>query len=58
MTIKKDGDKWLEDVRPTGRDGKRYSKSFDKKSEALAYEKYILAKIGRISQGINVTCQN
>lgn len=43
MTIKKDGDKWLVDVRPTGRKGKRYRKSFDKKAEALAYEKFILA---------------
>ncbi|PTC02600.1 integrase [Vibrio mediterranei] len=43
MTIKKDGDKWLVDVRPAGRAGKRFRKKFDKKAEALAYEKHILA---------------
>jgi site-specific recombinase XerD len=43
MTIKKDGDKWLVDVRPAGRTGRRFRKKFDKKSEALAYEKHILA---------------
>jgi site-specific recombinase XerD len=43
MTVKKDGDKWLVDVRPAGRSGKRYRRKFDKKAEALAYEKHILA---------------
>ncbi|WP_368502008.1 tyrosine-type recombinase/integrase [Photobacterium sp. 1_MG-2023] len=44
MSIKKDGDKWLVDIRPAGRDGKRFRRKFDKKSEAIAYEKHILAK--------------
>lgn len=43
MTIKKDNDKWLVDIRPAGRSGKRFRKKFDKKSEALAFEKHILA---------------
>ncbi|MGR5093749.1 phage integrase [Vibrio maritimus] len=43
MTIKKSLDKWLVDVRPAGRSGKRFRKKFDKKSEALAYEKHLLA---------------
>jgi len=43
MTIKKEGDKWLVDIRPAGRTGKRYRRKFDKKSEALAYEKHILS---------------
>ncbi|GAB6261816.1 phage integrase [Photobacterium sp. R1] len=44
MSIKKDGNKWLVDIRPAGRDGKRFRRKFDKKSEALAYEKHILAR--------------
>lgn len=43
MTIKKSGDKWEVDVRPAGRKGKRFRRKFDKKNEALAYEKHILA---------------
>jgi len=43
MTLKKDGEKWLVDVRPAGRSGKRFRRKFDKKAEALAYEKHILA---------------
>lgn len=43
MTVKKDGDKWLVDIRPAGRGGKRYRRKFEKKAEALAYEKHILA---------------
>jgi site-specific recombinase XerD len=43
MTVKKDGEKWLVDIRPAGRSGKRYRRKFDKKAEALAYEKHILA---------------
>ncbi|WP_299136778.1 tyrosine-type recombinase/integrase [uncultured Vibrio sp.] len=43
MSIKKDGDKWLVDLRPSGRSGKRFRRKFDKKSEALAYEKHILS---------------
>ncbi|KJY81203.1 phage integrase [Vibrio nigripulchritudo] len=43
MTIKKDGSKWLVDIRPSGRSGKRFRRKFDTKSEALAYEKHVLA---------------
>ncbi|MFL7036289.1 tyrosine-type recombinase/integrase [Vibrio lentus] len=43
MSIKKDGEKWLVDLRPSGRSGKRFRRKFDKKSEALAYEKHILS---------------
>ncbi|MGF1861098.1 phage integrase [Photobacterium profundum] len=43
MSIKKEDTKWLVDIRPSGRDGKRYRRKFEKKSEALAYEKHILA---------------
>ena len=43
MSIKKDNDKWLVDIRPAGKEGKRYRRKFDKKAEALAYEKHILA---------------
>ncbi|WED28133.1 tyrosine-type recombinase/integrase [Vibrio sp. DW001] len=43
MSIKKEGDKWRVDLRPSGRNGKRFRKLFDKKNEALAYEKHILA---------------
>ncbi|WP_456296834.1 tyrosine-type recombinase/integrase [Vibrio sp. AK197] len=43
MTIRKDGEKWVVDVRPAGRAGKRFRRKFDKKSEAVAYEKYIIA---------------
>lgn len=44
MTIKKDSSgKWLVDLRPSGRNGKRYRKQFTTKAEALAYEKHLLA---------------
>lgn len=43
MTIKKDDDKWHVDIRPAGRNGPRFRKKFDKKAEAIAYEKHILA---------------
>jgi len=43
MSLKKDGEKWAVDIRPAGRNGPRFRKKFDKKSEAVAYEKHILA---------------
>ncbi|MHC0522398.1 phage integrase [Vibrio harveyi] len=43
MSIKKQGDKYLVDVRPQGRDGKRYRRKFETKYEASQYEKHILA---------------
>ncbi|WP_159739235.1 phage integrase [Vibrio atypicus] len=43
MSIQKQGDKYLVDLRPQGRDGKRYRRKFDTKYEANQYEKHILA---------------
>jgi len=34
---------WLVDIRPSGRDGRRFRKQFPTRSEAIAYEKHILA---------------
>lgn len=44
MAIKKleDG-RYLVDIRPTGRNGKRIRKQFDKKAEAVAFERYTMA---------------
>jgi len=44
MTIRKNESGFLVDVRPDGRDGKRYRKKFETKAEALKYEKYILSQ--------------
>lgn len=44
MAIRKDGDKWLVDIRPNGVVGRRVRKKFDTKSEAIRFEKYLLAK--------------
>lgn len=43
MSIKKQGDKYLVDVRPQGRVGKRYRRKFETKYEASQYEKHVLA---------------
>ncbi len=43
--IKKQGDKWLCDVQPGGRYGRRYRKLFDTKASALAYERNLQAKV-------------
>ena len=41
MSVKKlDDGRYEVDVRPTGRNGKRIRKKFDKKSEAIAFEKH------------------
>ncbi|OAT23299.1 phage integrase [Buttiauxella gaviniae ATCC 51604] len=41
MTIKKlDDGRYEVDIRPTGRDGKRIRRKFEKKSEAVAFEKH------------------
>ncbi len=43
MAIKKlDDGRYEVDIRPTGRNGKRIRRKFDKKSEAVAFEKYTL----------------
>lgn len=44
MAIKKNGLKWLVDVYPNGRGGKRVRKVFDTKLEAQRFEKYVLSK--------------
>lgn len=41
MSIKKlDDGRYEVDIRPTGRNGKRIRRKFDKKSEAMAFEKH------------------
>lgn len=41
MTIKKlDDGRYEVDIRPAGRNGKRIRRKFDKKSEAIAFEKH------------------
>ncbi len=42
MTIRKDGNKWLVDLYPRGREGKRVRKKIDTKLEAQRFEKYLL----------------
>jgi len=42
MTIKKDGDKWLVDLYPHGRGGKRVRKKFDTRGEAARFEKFVI----------------
>lgn len=43
--IKKQADKWLVDVQPGGRGFKRYRKLFDKKIDAVQFERKIQAKV-------------
>ena len=42
MTVKKVESKWLVDLYPNGRGGKRVRKKFDTKLEAQRFEKYVL----------------
>lgn len=42
MAIKKEGEKWLVDIYPNGRSGKRIRKRFDTRVEAARFEKFIL----------------
>ena len=50
MSIKKLEDGRFEvDVRPRGRDGKRIRKKFDRKADAHAYERSIIAKYQNLS---------
>lgn len=45
MTIRKNTmHSYTVDIRPDGRNGKRYSKKFSTKTEATKYEKYILSQ--------------
>ena len=45
MTIKKDGEKWLVDLYPEGRGGKRVRKKFDTRAEAARFEKFVLSAV-------------
>lgn len=48
MPIKKlDDGRYLVDMRPTGRNGKRIRKVFNKKTEAIAFERYTQAHVGK-----------
>lgn len=44
MAVTKDAGKWKVDLRPNGVKGKRVRRWFDSKSEALRFERYVLAK--------------
>ncbi|MBU71298.1 tyrosine-type recombinase/integrase [Spongiibacter sp.] len=44
MAIKKSGEKWLVDIYPDGRAGKRVRKRFDTKAEASRFEKLVLRR--------------
>ena len=46
--IKKTDKKYAVDIRPAGRDGPRFRKSFTTRSEAIAFEKHVITKYGRI----------
>lgn len=43
MSVKKTEQGWLADVRPAGRTGKRFRKTFDTKAEALRYEAWLVS---------------
>jgi len=44
MTIKKKGTMWAVDIRPAGRDGRRFRKTFVSQAEAKHYEKHVIAE--------------
>lgn len=45
MSIKPTDDgQWMVDIRPTGKAGKRYRKKFSRKSDAKAYELWVMSK--------------
>lgn len=43
MAVTKQGDKWKADIRPDGVKGRRYIRLFDRKAEAVQFEKKLLA---------------
>jgi integrase len=47
MTVRKNNDRWIADVRPDGATGKRYRKSFDTKAEANAYEAWLKTNVAQ-----------
>lgn len=51
MSIKPTDDgQWMVDIRPTGKAGKRYRKKFKRKSEAKAYELWVMSKASEPSE--------
>lgn len=64
MSVKKlDDGRYEVDIRPTGRNGKRIRRKFDKKSEAMAFLKSILnititQRNGFQNQRTNANCRN
>jgi len=44
MTVKKTDKGWAVDIRPAGRDGRRFRKTLASKAEALNYEKHIISE--------------
>lgn len=57
MSIKKlDDGRYEVDIRPRGRDGKRIRRKFERKAEAVAFERYTIAyasrKNGQVSEQI------
>ncbi|MEY0876743.1 phage integrase [Providencia manganoxydans] len=54
MPIKKlDDGRYIVDIRPTGRNGKRIRRTFSKKTEAIAFERYTLSHAGKIGKDID-----
>ena len=52
MSIKKlDDGRYEVDIRPRGRDGKRIRRKFERKSEALAFERYTIANASQKEWG-------
>lgn len=47
MTVRKNNNGWIADVRPGGAKGKRYRKSFNTKGEALAYEAWLKTNVAQ-----------
>lgn len=45
MTIRKSENKWLVDLYPQGREGKRVWKKFDTRAEAARFEKFVLSAV-------------
>ena len=63
MSVKKlDDGRYEVDIRPTGRNGKRIRRKFDKKSEAMAFEKHTQynhhSRNGFQNPRTNANCQN
>ena len=53
MTVKKTEKGYQVDIRPQGRNGKRFRKLFKTRSEALAYEKHIVSKWAKAEEWQN-----